>query len=547
VWRHSSESALNAKINDKTSQSVSTTDTSTSLQVIRIFGAGGCFLILFVLIEPLLLLPFTQIGEADYGSSWILYSALTHKRFSVAFMVAVMIACFYRRKPSGGPGAQDRGWRVLLSTAVVVLSFAYCLHDYNFYWGSWHLPDRISLLVLCVATLWSMAFMPLWLLQFVLIVGQFSHDPLYYSWTDKMPLIQICYLGAFFVPTWLILKPARKHLSGIFLAAALIMWGGFYLSAGLAKIPLDWLWLEPMQNLLIGAWLQNNWLGFMGEEAILMIASLIDRSDSLLRLFVIVTELGACAYLFHRNSCIIFLACILITHLGIFALTGISFWKWMAIDIAIIYIVLIKKPFDLNMRSGFVALGLMFLFIYISKRDIPLGWLDAPMAWRFEFRAVTDSGERIEVPPSRFEPYDMPFAQGRFYFTTKRKKLIDCMGAIQSKEAHQSIVTASGKDDITEVIEKYGSEQYASKRVGQLTEFLSKYSLYLKSGISPAYQLLGLPQHIWSFPDASHETAKGKQIVAWEIEHTEWLYNKGSIDEIYKQIYDIPLADETAR
>ena len=121
------------------------------------------------------------------------------------------------------------------------------------------------------------------------------------------------------------------------------------------------------------------------------------------------------------------------------------------------------------------------------------------------------------------------------------------MGSIDSKAAHASIVAAAGKEEIEGVIQKQGRKVYSSERSKQLAEFLRQYARYLESGRTPAYRLLGLPQHIWSFTDAPLETAKGKHIVAWEIEHTEWLYNKGSIDEIYKHVYEIPLADETPR
>lgn len=507
---------------------------------------GGCLLILFIFLEPFLF-SLKSVGPSACSTSWILYSALASKRFIAFFILAVVAACFFKQRPADGGERCDRAWKILLSTAVVVLTIGYSAYDYNFYWDQWHILDRIGFLILCAATLWNLAFLPLWVLQFSVIVGQFAYTPLTYSWTDKLPVIQLCYLGALYVPMWMIFRPARKHLSGIFLAAAMIMWGGFYLSTGLAKIRFDWLWQDPTQNLMIGAWLQNNWLGFLDEEHILKLASVVDYTDWILRLFVVIVELGACIFLFHRRLCIGFVASFFAMHLGIFALTGIFFWKWMAIDLGVLYIVSIVKPFDLNVRSGIIGLAFMFAFVLISKRDIPLGWLDAPMASRFEFRAVTDSGERIEVPPSRFEPYDMPFGQGRFYFTTERRQLIDCMGSIDSTAVHESIVAAAGKHEIEEVILEHGREVYSSQRSKQLAEFLRQYARYLESGRTPAYRFLGLPQHIWSFTDTPLETAEGKHIVAWEIEHTEWLYNKGSIDEIYNHVYQIPIANETPR
>ena len=189
----------------------------------------------------------------------------------------------------------------------------------------------------------------------------------------------------------------------------------------------------------------------------------------------------------------------------------------------------------------------MLIFVVISDRDKPLGWLDAPFVSRFEFRAVTTSGERIEIPPSRFEPYDMPFAQNRFYFITKRKKLVDCMGAIYSKQALGDIEGARGKGEIEKIAHEHGKEDYSSEKKNQLEVFLRQYSNHLKSGRCALFRLLGLPQHIWSFKRGSHLAAEGQNIVGWEIEHTEWLYNSGSIDRVYNYVHFVDFSGNLPR
>lgn len=93
-------------------------------------------------------------------------------------------------------------------------------------------------------------------------------------------------------------------------------------------------------------------------------------------------------------------------HLGVYALTGIFFWKWMALNAALVFAW--RKPPPIGFRLRLLAVLMVMLSgnFFLTAR---LGWYDTAQLNRVEVLALTRSGERVPVPPAYFRGHSFAF------------------------------------------------------------------------------------------------------------------------------------------
>lgn len=94
-------------------------------------------------------------------------------------------------------------------------------------------------------------------------------------------------------------------------------------------------------------------------------------------------------------------------HLGVFALSGIFFWKWMLLNAAII-VAWSGRTEPIGWRLRLLACALTALSPYFFG-IIKLGWYDTPALNRIEVLAVDRNGARIPVPAAYFRAYSYAF------------------------------------------------------------------------------------------------------------------------------------------
>src|SRR5205085_298314 len=91
-----------------------------------------------------------------------------------------------------------------------------------------------------------------------------------------------------------------------------------------------------LSNLAVGAYVRG-WLGFLPEHVVLPVAEFVRNFDRPMAVFTLVTELGALVFFFLalRWARVWAFLCFVL-HLGIFALTGVCFWKWAVANIVLL-------------------------------------------------------------------------------------------------------------------------------------------------------------------------------------------------------------------
>ncbi|MGY8635721.1 hypothetical protein RAD15_24940 [Bradyrhizobium sp. 14AA] len=94
-------------------------------------------------------------------------------------------------------------------------------------------------------------------------------------------------------------------------------------------------------------------------------------------------------------------------HLGVFVFSGIFFWKWMLLNVAII-VAWAGRTEHVDRRMRLLACALTALSPYFFG-IIELGWYDTPALNRIEVVAVDEHGARIPVPAAYFRAHSFAF------------------------------------------------------------------------------------------------------------------------------------------
>jgi len=101
-------------------------------------------------------------------------------------------------------------------------------------------------------------------------------------------------------------------------------------------------------------------------------------------------------------------------HLLVFALTGDNFWRWMAVNVALIVSLVVQWGESLVLFSGvswFLFPLPFIIFATAWSRPQQLGWLDSPYYEFFRLEGERANGERIEIKPGIVRPYETIFCQ----------------------------------------------------------------------------------------------------------------------------------------
>ena len=131
-----------------------------------------------------------------------------------------------------------------------------------------------------------------------------------------------------------------------------------------------------------------------------------------------------------------------------------------------------------NIRNNLITPIIIIFIIFGLHKPINLSWYDSPMAFHFHIEAIGNSGKVYQIPPRYLEPYDLPFAQGRFYFLSKNSQLVDALGATQNRTLYDSLNEVTDIIDIQKIRQQMGREIYDESRISDFIKLLSNFIKY---------------------------------------------------------------------
>ena len=223
--------------------------------------------------------------------------------------------------------------RNLVMTLLVVLAWAGATFDYNVYLDHGHFLDRLLLVVL-TALCWKYPLAVPLAVKWVHVMLKESYVPIPADDFDFRAVHEVLVVFSVFV--WV--SPSKRFRSEHFLLLGVAAWASYYYAAGVAKVFYgpDWSWVvdNHLSNLSVGGHVRG-WLGFISDETFLAMNDVARKLDYSLAVFTLVFELGALACFFiNRRIAQVWFALAIAFNFGIFVMTGIFFWKWIATNAA---------------------------------------------------------------------------------------------------------------------------------------------------------------------------------------------------------------------
>jgi hypothetical protein len=420
-----------------------------------------------------------QLPERAYFAP-ILFGQLLKAPFAGLFILSFFVlGCFFWRKLKWSSIDPTGGMRIFISSISVVIMWRFVTYDYNFYYDQSHYFDRILLILLAGSIYFHPVAAPVFT-AFAIVVASELHYPLAgasWLWPDK----QILFDALILFSAHLVLATFRKTTPYFFLYMVLCLTGGIYFHAALAKLTIgphfySWLFADKLSYLFISSYI-NGWLGFFHSTTIIGIAKYIDRISFPLAAATLLIELSGVFILWSKKVARFILTGFILLHVGIALASGIFFWMWAAYDITLI--LFISKTASVASRPTFTAKSFVLsvaiiVFANIYFRPIHFGWFDTPFNNRFTLWGVGATGTLYRFNTRFFSPYNIIFAQSRFYYLSREPVLVDTYGTTQNYSLARDLMSTD-PSQIGKLKHQYGMTFYNERLAERFATFIRNY------------------------------------------------------------------------
>ena len=429
--------------------------------------------------------------------------------------VALLVAAWVKRRDLlAGWDEVDQGvlLRILVGLAAGVLAWAYSTYAYNYYFDQSHLGDRLVLVVLAVTLLWRPIFVFPFVLLTVAIVTQFYYPIGGYSVAEQYMLVRVLLLfGAFQLvrSVW----PSVRASDVVYLVVTLVVAG--YVAGGLGKLSLGWFGHGLVGLLLPGAY-GNGWLHFLDPATIAAITSTALRLDVVLVGFTFVVEVLAIFALVRRGALLLFLPIWMGFHLGVVALSGIFFWKWIVFEIVLFALLLRRRESPaLQIFSPAHALWSIPLILggTVWFQPVNLSWYSVPVSYAYRLEVVDGAGNSAAVQPGDLAPYEYQFALAGFGYLSPYQQLPGNFGATSSRAQARQVVAASTPAEV-EALEVEIGRVPENPATAAAFDRLMRAFMVARSDREPSRlrRWLGAPPQHLRFADSKTVEAPGEWI-----------------------------------
>ena len=280
---------------------------------------------------------------------------------------------------------------------------------------------------------------------------------------------------------------------------------GNYFWSGVAKGVLDggfFYWMTDNKTYYLtlialeGGFLPiSQWKGFTSG-----LYTFMTQHFMALNIFVLLTQIASIIIITNIRLSIILTLSYDLMHIGVFILSGIFFWKWIFLNVAIILSLRAFRAIPLPMAVKFLAV-LTILFgpaIFFMAR---LGWYDTPSYNHLFVEAVTTDGQTYQVPSNYFLTTSVTFAQGRIgpdSVPTFGHFPVRTFGTVRT----QNVKEQAERCQLPLVENDRELQQGKTKRIDTIASFIRQHHRFILSRVDQegrlAYDLF--PHHIWSNP-----------------------------------------------
>ncbi|WP_227272506.1 hypothetical protein [Roseobacter weihaiensis] len=301
-----------------------------------------------------------------------------------------------------------------------------------------------------------------------------------------------------------------------------------YFYSGIQKIELDggpffWALQNPTHVLSISAWIGGYFpLGSWPDVATFAIQS-AEKTHVVLNITILLGQLVAVLFIAKRATMIGLTLFYDLTHVIIFLVSGIFFWKWIILNLALVA-AMRRLPSWVEIRSV-AAVGVATVVLAPAVFGIVwLGWYDTRALVVSETYAVTQSGDVLRVPSNFFGTISVTAAQHRFGRTEPGHFPTVTWGSTQTAADLKAARSDCAFDE--DLPPRFSR---TPEQVAETIQLMHLYALQREER-SGQYFYDFFPHHIWSNPLLSKDFGA---IAVRDIKHYVYRTRSGcvSLDE----------------
>jgi len=362
--------------------------------------------------------------------------------------------------------------------------------DFNLYFNQAYHLDRVMLLILLGLSIRS----PIWFLYFLifslLFLNQLNYPSLQFSfpahYNNPRPLLDILILFGTFM---LIKRVYKKFSIVLFFIAVVCLHASNYFIPGLGKMIIsehyfDWVWVNDLSNIMVARYTHGWATDLISLENVLTLAKHLQEWTILAQVITFLSQiLVLIVFINKRFSLLLFLSFELL-HLGVFIATGIFFWEWILINLAIVYTInklnFQQRKQIFNLKVMLVAIPFIFLGNGVFNASV-LAWYDTPLHNYFDVYAVDENDNEYKMDKNLFAPYEQLLYRSNYtsYLETNVMTTWSC----SSQEMMQALTKLSNEtnnstqiqDTISRLEEKYGYNEFNIKQQKIFEAFIQRY------------------------------------------------------------------------
>lgn len=322
--------------------------------------------------------------------------------------------------------------------AVAVLAWSFTTYGFNHYYGHAHLVDRAMLLGLGVASLRNAAWLPAFVVWFLVLLSQFAHP----MGMVRFPTIElrlardvllaiagfVCLRSAGgLVRRGAASRPPDARMAVLFLLSLV---AAYYVFPAIDKVRIspsgtEWVLDNDLSFLLVEA-SRHGWLHGWSPETFEALRRAISMSSPLLLGGALLLEFAALFLLASRRMALGLILALGAFHAATALISGYFFWKWLVVEACIAAGLWRLSEADaraLFSRPSLIASMVVILAAGVYAKPTLLAWFERSYDYYFRFELVGDDGKVYSTDPSVFEPYTISFAYDRFNYLLPRLAL----------------------------------------------------------------------------------------------------------------------------
>lgn len=418
--------------------------------------------------------------------------------------------------------------------------------DYNYYLDSAFYFDRVLLLTTGILVWWFPALVPLFIVFALIFRAQFNYPIGGFNLADKRILFDVLIL---FTSVQVVKKYIRLPVY-TFIFLVFCITGSYYMVSGIHKIIIsphgyEWITENKLSDFFFNAYARG-WMFPLPEPVLTSTYHFLESYGAGLKIIVLLVELSGLLLLWKRRVSIMLLMLFILLHVGIFIGGSMIFWKWIAVDLLLIFILIkYRKQTEIIFTNSILKYAVIIILTSIVwLRPAAIGWNDTPLNQFFTYEIVDENNQTFDFPKNSFDPYDSFFQTDAFYYLVKQK-LVNVSGFGYTGHYKLAKLLRNSKPAGLKTLEKqYGKTRYSKKQRNGFIQFIKIFfhNKNKRLGKNMPFKILHAPYHLNNGVNGNPFTGNSKVKKVLVYFNQTW-HNQGKILRLKKELceeIDIP-------